>query len=346
MKPFLLLVFLLKCCLLFAQTKTTPFSVIDKRVRLIHSNNPDTLAKLLTKNYISNAEKARSIFRWITENIAYDTKGYHNTKGAYEGLWELSLSSGNPDVKKDYNDRIVRKVLNEKKAVCDGYSRLFKALCDYSGIKCEIISGYIRWASDPIGVMTNRTHSWNAVFIDGSWKLIDVAWASGYSNEEVTKFTKHYDDFFFFTNPVEFFNDHYPTENKWSLLPNTPSLDQFYSFPFYYPEFYRFKVISVKPTAGHINVTQKNRSVQIELVTREKNKNIYIYESPFIQNTNDTLNLDSLSEEELAKSDEPKYKVDNDRITYPYEIKSDKTEKLNIVYNDKLILSYGVRFTK
>lgn len=331
---------------LFAQAKSTPFPIIDKRVKSIQSGDPDTLMKLLTKPYNTDIEKTRSIFRWITENIAYDTKGYHNPERIYEGLWELSLSSGAQDIKKDYNDRIVRKVLKEKKAVCDGYSRIFKTLCDYAQIKCEIISGYIRWASDPIGIMTNRTHSWNAVFIEAAWRLIDVTWASGYSNDDVTEFKKRYDDFFFFTNPVEFFNDHYPVESKWSLLPNTPSLDQFYNFPFYYPDFYRFKITSVKPTAGHINVTPTNKSVLIELVTKEKSKNMYLYEKPFSLSENDTVNLDSLSEEEITKLYEPKYKLDNGRITYLYEIKSDKAEKLNVVYNDKLILSYGIRFKK
>jgi transglutaminase/protease-like cytokinesis protein 3 len=91
--------------------------------------------------------------------------------------------------------------------------------------------------------MTNREHAWNTVFINKVWKLIDPTWASGYTNSEVTEFKKTYSEFYFFTNPIEFFNDHYPTDNKWSLLPVTPTLTQFYNFPFYYPTFYQFRVI-------------------------------------------------------------------------------------------------------
>lgn len=346
MKTILASIFSLAFCSVFAQTKAISFSLIDKRIKTIQSLNPDTLAKKLTSPYKTDTEKVRAIFKWITENIAYDTKAYHNPKEAYEGLWQLSAASTNSDIQKDYNDRIVQKILKERKAICDGYSRLFKTLCYYAKIKCEIITGYIRWASDPIGAMTNRQHAWNAVYINGLWKLIDATWASGYSNTEVTEFTKYYDEFYFFTNPVEFFNDHYPSDNKWSLLPNTPSLYQFYNFPFYYPNFYRFKITSVKPTAGNIDLTRKNRSVQIELEINDELKNIYVYESPYKPELNDTINIESLSEEEIANLYKLKYKIENKRITYLYEVQSDNAEKLNIVYDDKLILTYGIRFQR
>jgi transglutaminase/protease-like cytokinesis protein 3 len=338
-------------CLIFylaaaAQTKNASFSLIDKRVKTIDFSDPDTLARKLTEPYKTDIEKVRSIFKWITENIAYDVQGYHNAKGVYDGLWELSISSNASDTYSDYNSRVVRKVLKEKKAICDGYSRLFKTLCDYSKIRCEIINGYIRWASDPIGEYTNRRHAWNAVYINNSWKLIDATWASGYCDSEVTIFTKYYSDFYFFTKPVEFFNDHYPTENKWSLLPNTPSLYQFYNFPFYYPAFYEFKIVSLNPTSGFITVTSKNRKVQFELETNDKSKYLYAYESPYQETqTNQTVKyLDSLEAEGISDDYDPNYKLENKRIIYTYEIKSEKAQKLNVVYNGKLILTYGIRF--
>jgi hypothetical protein len=344
MKAIVTIIFFLAGPSLFAQSRPASFYLIDKWVKTIPVSGPDTLARQLTGMYKNDIEKVRSIFRWITENIAYDTKAYHNPEKAYEGLWQPAGSPAEPDRSKDYNARIVQKVLAERKAICDGYSRLFKTLCDYAKIKCEIITGYIRWSSDAIGEMTNRRHAWNAVYIDGGWHLVDVTWASGYSNAAVTEFTKRYDDFFFFTNPVWFFNDHYPVENKWSLLPNTPSLDQFYNFPFYYPAFYSFKIIDVKPTAGFLDVTPEKRFVHIELVTKDRAKDMYIYESPLPDVQSDSISIDSLSGEEFDNFPEVKYKIENNRISYLYEIQSGKTEKLNIVYNGKLILTYGIRF--
>jgi len=342
MKALVTVIFFIAVSHLFAQPRPVSFYLIDKRVTTIPVAAPDVLARQLISPYKQDIEKVRSIFRWITENIAYDTKAYHDPEGAYAGLWEAAGFSPEADRQKDYNDRIVQKVLAEKRAICDGYSRLFKTLCDYAKIKCEIITGYIRWSSDAIGQMTNRQHAWNAVYVDDGWHLVDATWASGYCNEAVTEFTKRYDEFFFFTGPVEFFNDHYPTDTKWSLLPVTPSLTQFYNFPFYYPAFYSFKIIDVKPTAGYLDVTAENRRVRIELETKDRAKDLYIYESPEIQR--DSISSDSLSGEVIDDFYTPKYKIENNRILYVYEIQSEKTEKLNIVYNGKLILTYGVRF--
>ena len=339
-KQIILIIFFASLFKADAQLQNTAFASIDKRVKTISALSPDTLAYKLTRPYKTETEKVRALFRWITENIAYDVQGYHNVTGIYAGLWELAESSGADDIYNEYNNRIVAKVLKEKKAVCDGYSRLFKTLCDYAKIKCEIVTGYIRWSTDPIGAMTNREHAWNAVFINNSWKLIDVTWASGYANHEVTQFTKRYNDFYFFTNPIHFFNDHYPADNKWSLMPITPTLYQFYNFPFYYPEFYKFKIISLKPITGYIDVPVKNKVVQIELELEEKVKDMYVYEYSEQDSVgNDVENTD-------WSTTKPQFRIDKKKIIYSYEVRSDKSDKLSVILNDELILTYGVRILR
>ena len=339
---------ILICVLVFqqslAQTKTTSFALIDKRVKTIQATTAEELSKKLTTPYKTETEKTRAIFKWITENIAYDTKGYHNVEKIYEGLWRPDISLDDSVIKKDYNDRIVQKVLTEKRAICDGYSRLFKTLCDHAGIQSVIITGFIRWSSDPVGVATNRAHAGNAVFINNSWKLIDATWASGDCNAGVTEFTKFYDEFFFFTNPVHFFNDHFPDDKKWSLLPNTPTLYQFYNFPFYYPAFYKFKILSLSPVTGHIEVTVRNKKVVIEMETNEVTKDMYVYESPYSESK--TVSVDTLTDTELEELYKPKYKVNGSKVTYTYEIQSANAEKLHVMYNGKLILTYGLKIRK
>lgn len=56
-------------------------------------------------------------------------------------------------------------VFIEGKAVCEGYSRAFKYLCDMVGIPCELVIGN-----------TDIDHMWNLVQIDGEWYHIDVTW--------------------------------------------------------------------------------------------------------------------------------------------------------------------------
>ncbi len=51
-------------------------------------------------------------------------------------------------------------------AVCEGYARAFKLLCQSAGIECILITG------DSKGV----GHLWNMVKLDGNWYHVDVTW--------------------------------------------------------------------------------------------------------------------------------------------------------------------------
>lgn len=51
-------------------------------------------------------------------------------------------------------------------AVCEGYTKAFKALCDRAGIPCRIV----------FGVADGENHGWNYVQLDGGWYLVDCTW--------------------------------------------------------------------------------------------------------------------------------------------------------------------------
>lgn len=349
MKIFLSISILLILSALFSVGQITGnnFSLIDKRVKGIQGRSVDSLSKKLTAPYKTQIEKVRSIFRWITENIEYDVEGYHDLKGVYSSLLRPTISNIDSIVQKDYNDRIVEKVLLERKAICDGYARLFKTLCDHDNIQSVVISGYIRWYSDPIGLVTDKRHAWNAVYLNNKWQLLDPTWASGTVDDAVTKFTKKYNDFYFLTDPVKLFNDHYPSDTKWILFSNAPNRQQFYNYPFFHKDFYTSNILSYKPTNGVIEATIVNKKVRIELETNDKKKELYVLEYPYkVDTTNYDLIDDTLSIEELDMKYAPKYKIAGKKIYWDYELQSDKTERLDILYNDKLILSYRIRMYK
>lgn len=313
-----------------AQNKNTSYAPIDSRAKHIEAPNAELLAQKLTSFCKTDREKVRSIFRWITEKIVYDIKGYHNPKGVYDSLWDAAEAEKAADVEGSYHEKVVNKVLKERKAVCDGYSRLFKTLCDYANVKCVIISGFARWSSDSIGVFTKRGHAWNAVFIDNSWRLIDATWASGYSDANVTVFTKRFNDFYFFTDPIQFFNDHYPDDKNWSLLPSTPSLSQFYNFPFYHPAFYKNKITSLYPTSGFIEVKRSDKSVTIQLETSGPKKYFYIAEYPRLSDT----------------AHFPDYIIEKTKLFSTYKVENSKAEKIDVYLNGDLILTYGLKWIK
>lgn len=64
----------------------------------------------------------------------------------------------------------------EGKAVCEGYARAFRYLCNRSGIKCELVSGK---SSNNVG------HMWNIVNVDGAWHQVDVTYDSPPDGESI-----------------------------------------------------------------------------------------------------------------------------------------------------------------
>ena len=55
--------------------------------------------------------------------------------------------------------------------VCNGYSNLFKLLCDYAGIETQTLAN------------NTMDHAWNRVKVDGIWYDIDVTWDDCLSNK-------------------------------------------------------------------------------------------------------------------------------------------------------------------
>jgi len=63
--------------------------------------------------------------------------------------------------------------LHDGRAVCDGYSRAVKILCDLCGLECYFVVGYC--GNDPV----NRGHAWNLVKIEGEYYQLDTTWNDG-----------------------------------------------------------------------------------------------------------------------------------------------------------------------
>ena len=159
----------------------------------------DDLAAYLARPAASDTEKARSLFRWITANIAYDVQGYFNPRGP---------SHQSPS-----------EALRAKKGVCAAYSSLFHALADRVGLHVATISGHGKGYSYVVGEPTDGSnHDWNAVCLDGEWKLIDCTWGAGHVDER-RRFRRSFDEFYFLTPPRLFIFSHFPEEPRWQLLP-------------------------------------------------------------------------------------------------------------------------------
>ena len=82
----------------------------------------------LTENTSNDFEKVRSFYIWLANHIEYDN---------------AAVEPGSKRINHSNQD-----VLNRKKAVCQGYSNLFKEMCRLSKIPCEVVSGYPKTPRD------------------------------------------------------------------------------------------------------------------------------------------------------------------------------------------------------
>lgn len=176
------------------------FSKIDRyaeKTPKAVTKTPETLAKYLNKEAVTDLEKVRAYYVWIGKNIHYDVHGFF---------------SGN------IKSPSAQKTLKQRKSVCQGYAELFKAMCDYSQIPNYIVSGYSKgYGFNPNRRITNPDHAWNVVKINNQWQLIDVTWSSGYVNEK-KQFKQKFTFEFFLSNPHDFILKHLPSDPMWQLL--------------------------------------------------------------------------------------------------------------------------------
>jgi hypothetical protein len=180
-----------------AATEGSEFAAIDAHALLAPSSatsSVSALAAYLAAPARDDREKARAIFRWITNNVAYDF-----------ALWR---ESADPEA-----------VLKRRRAVCSGYSALFKALAQAAGLQAEVVYGLSKGigfegGEGPAG---SPSHAWNAVKIAGEWRLLDCTWGAG-SLEARRGFVPRFRGHYFLTPPEIFLDDHFPEEPRWQLL--------------------------------------------------------------------------------------------------------------------------------
>lgn len=160
------------------------------------------IAAALTSGLTDDAEKSRAIFRWISEHIEYDVQAF---KASLLGDPLSGISAEN--------------TLKTRKGVCTGYADLFTAMALHAGLTVKSIGGFAKgWGYKETPDMDKTpNHAWNAVLIDGRWRLLDVTWAAGSVTPDLN-FIKRFKTGYFFPDPAEFFKKHEPTQEIWSLL--------------------------------------------------------------------------------------------------------------------------------
>jgi len=210
---FTVSLFLLGLLLFFISpihAQNTSFVKVDDHARNTpteFTSNTSLLANYLTSPFHTEIEKARAIFTWITDNIAYDSSSFFAGR----------IQPSDPKI-----------TLNQRKATCGGYSALFYELAGLAGLEAVIIRGHSKgYGFDQMTDSFTSNHEWNAVKIDGYWKLLDTTWGAGAISHEDGTFIKRFEDFFFLTNPQHLIHTHFPEDSSWQLLHPPVSLDHY-----------------------------------------------------------------------------------------------------------------------
>lgn len=111
---------------------------------------------------LSDVEKVRKAHDWIVNNITYE--------------------------KRPNDDQTLYSGIIEKRTVCAGYAKTFKAIMNKLNIPSMFITG-------DIGSTTER-HAWNLVELDGEWYHVDTTWDDDKSGKpKYDYFLIHDDDF-------------------------------------------------------------------------------------------------------------------------------------------------------
>lgn len=83
-----------------------------------------------------------------------------------------------PDAPYITNDFNPYGAMLEGRAVCEGYARSVKILCELCNVDCYFVTGYCD--NDPV----NGGHAWNLVNVDSKWYQLDTTWNDGGNSKD------------------------------------------------------------------------------------------------------------------------------------------------------------------
>jgi len=184
------------------------------------TTTPATLGRYLVQGLRSDVDKARALFRWVAENIAYDTERSEQK--------EPTVSIAPDGLVQPLGDQMPQVVLQRRKAVCAGYAALIKAMADCARIPCKLVGGYSK-DKIPAVAELKPEHAWNMLLVDGTWVPIDVTWAAGGETKE--GWVKNFDPFWWLCPPERFIRTHLPQHKgdptQWAGVTELPSYHDF-----------------------------------------------------------------------------------------------------------------------
>ncbi|KXT01412.1 hypothetical protein AC578_9512 [Pseudocercospora eumusae] len=180
-------------------TEPTDFNLpnlqlVDKSTRFVQNVPPMISAASLAQNYVcrphrSDVQRLRAIFTWVSERITWED---------------------------DFEGKIdTRRAIQTKRACSEEIAYLVRDMCNAVGLHSEVVRGYLKTPGESLDLDTiaRPNHFWNAVIVDGEWRILDCALASpthprrsAYSAAS----TQVAESWYFLARPIEICYTHIP----------------------------------------------------------------------------------------------------------------------------------------
>ncbi len=145
--------------------------ILDGPIQVKIANTTVTVSYDHTDLYSSNATATR----WINSALASyqidTTSRYTTVKSIHDVVCNALTYSERALTERDYS--LYNAVKGDHTVVCEGYAKMFKALCDLYNVPCVIVLGQAKESNTAESV----NHMYNYVQMnDGKWYMVDATW--------------------------------------------------------------------------------------------------------------------------------------------------------------------------
>ena len=308
-------------------TKADYIAKTVKTKRLFELNK---LTYSLTKGLYTDEEKLRSIYVWICSNIANDFSLYSLNERKRRRFEKDSIKLENWNSK--FKKLLFKKLLKKKRTICTGYAYLLKEMCNIAGIESKMVNGFARTSSVDFSKLTMPNHTWNVVKLNDKWYLCDPTWSTGISFPDEGRFKFKYNNGYFLSDPKLFSQNHFPIEEKFTLLESDSiSFTDFSEFPLVYGSAFTLIKEHLLPQKMH-HIIKKNDVFTFQYLLK---KEIDLRTVKFV--------IDSGANEYTVK---PKSKFQENLLTLNYTFKSRGFFDFHLYIENELIATYTFKVTK
>lgn len=166
-----------------------------------------------------------SVYNWVAENMSQSVSRSKRKTDDEKPKKRKGKKSSKKSKKKsaaDIENQKLKRIINRKKGSSHDVATVFDALVSELGYESYIVKGFSKNVdADPSEI----EHSWNAVKVNGAWKLYDASWGGGAIVKR--KFVKNYNAAWYDVEPTQMIKGHIPFDPAWQLLDSPVNYDAF-----------------------------------------------------------------------------------------------------------------------